>query len=199
VLTIAWDVDDVLNDLTRLWLTEAWCPTHPSAPAYEALTQNPPDAVLGVSLASYLASLDKFRHTPAYVDQAPVSLVHEWFRDHGEAFRHLALTAVPLHAAGQSAAWVIQHFGRWIRSFNFVPSPRVGDPPPPPERDKAAWLAWSGVAHVLVDDSDANVGAARELGMTALLFPRPWNADSGRPVSDLLAELESLSVAGHST
>ncbi|MEI6726086.1 MAG: hypothetical protein WCN81_07685, partial [Actinomycetes bacterium] len=80
-----------------------------------------------------------------------------------------------------------------------VPSLREGDPPLTPERDKAAWLAWSGVAHVLVDDSDANVAAARELGMNALLFPRPWNADSGRPVSDLLTELESLAVAGHRT
>jgi len=199
VLTIAWDVDDVLNDLTRLWLAEAWSPRHPGAPVYEALTENPPDAVLGVSLASYLASLDGFRHTRAYADQGPMSLVHDWFRDHGESFRHLALTAVPLHAAGRSAAWVIQHYGNWIRSFNFVPSPRAGDPPPPPERDKAAWLAWSGVAHVLVDDSDTNVVAARELGMTALLFPRPWNAASGRPVSDLLTELESLAVVRRRT
>ena len=27
--TIVWDVDDVLNDLMRDWLTQWWMPAHP--------------------------------------------------------------------------------------------------------------------------------------------------------------------------
>ena len=30
MLTIAWDVDDVLNNLMEAWLEEAWKPTSPA-------------------------------------------------------------------------------------------------------------------------------------------------------------------------
>jgi len=195
VLTIVWDVDDVLNDLTRLWLAQMWRPVHPDAPAFAELTENPPHALLGTSLAAYLASLDDFRHSGVCVEQPPLCEVREWFGEHGAQFRHVALTAVPLHAAGLSAAWVLRHYGSWIRSFNVVPSPRQGDVPAPMEHDKAAWIAWAGVADVFVDDSQENVDTVRRAGVPALLFPRPWNADSGRPVADLLSELAALARA----
>lgn len=195
MLTIVWDVDDVLNDLTRLWLTEIRAPANVATPAYEALSENPPHVILGQSLAAYLASLDAFRQTETYAAQAPQKDVHAWFREHGGASRHLALTAVPLSAAGLSAAWVLRHYAHWIRSFNLVPSARPGDPPPLPEHDKAAWLSWFGLADVLVDDSQVNVDAARNVGVRAMLFPRPWNADAERPLDDFFTELGSLRSA----
>lgn len=196
MLTIAWDVDDVLNDLTRLWLAQAWTPGHPAAPVYETLTENPPHGVLGVSREEYLSSLDEFRHTSACIEQPPMRDVHEWFVETGHTCRHVALTAVPLHAADLSAAWLLRHYGTWIRSFNFVPSPRPDDPPTLPACDKADWLSWSNIADVFVDDSQSNVEAARRVGVAALLFPRPWNADADRPVADVLYELTGLARAG---
>ena len=38
MLTIAWDVDDVLNDLMGAWLKDAWLPAHPECTlAYDDL------------------------------------------------------------------------------------------------------------------------------------------------------------------
>ena len=198
MLTIVWDVDDVLNDLAFRWFTEAWAPLHPGGVrADDALAANPPDeSLLGASRIEYLTSLDAFRHSDGYADQAPRADVRGWFAAHGARARHVALTAVPLHVAHISAGWVLRHYGAWIRGVHFVPSARLGDPPGPPERDKGAWLQWFGHADVFVDDSAVNVGAARSLGIHALLFPRPWNADAARPVSDLLDELTSLLERG---
>ena len=43
MLTLAWDVDDVLNDLMQVWLEEAWLPAHPECNVtYRDLTSNPP-------------------------------------------------------------------------------------------------------------------------------------------------------------
>ncbi len=193
MLTIVWDVDDVLNDLAALWFAEAWLPGHPDCVAcFDGLAGAPPEVVLGTTREAYLESLDAYRHSGAYASQPPRPDVLAWFEAHGGEARHLALTAVPLHAVHVSAEWVLRHYGRWIRGVHVVPSARPGDPPGPPERDKGQWLAWFGGADVLVDDGPENVTAALALGLRGLLFPRPWNADAGRPVSDLLEELTGL-------
>lgn len=196
MLTIIWDVDDVLNDLALHWLAESWLPAHPSCrPGFDGRSGAAPEDVLGTTREEYLASLDAYRHSGAYSAQPPRADVVAWFEAYGAEARHLALTAVPLHAAHVSAEWVLRHYSRWVRGVNVVPSPRPDDPPGPPERDKGAWLAWFGHADVLVDDSPENVAAARAHGVRGLLFPRPWNADAGRPVTDLLDELAGL--VGH--
>lgn len=193
MVTIVWDVDDVLNDLQRRWLKLAWRPLHPgSALTYADLTANPPDRVLGVTREEYLDSLDAFRHTPGYADQPPQPDVLTWFDEHGAVCRHVALSAVPMHAAHLSAAWVLRIFGRWIRSFTFIPSARPGDPAMSGARDKGAWLEEFGAADLFIDDSETHVQAARAAGVPAQLFPRPWNRDAARPVADLLAEITTL-------
>ena len=60
--TIVWDVDDVLNDLMKVWF-KGWtssggslCPL-----SYDQLTGNPPHEILKISMPEYLASLDAFR------------------------------------------------------------------------------------------------------------------------------------------
>ena len=61
MLTLAWDVDDVLNNLMQVWLEEAWLPVHPECSVtYRELTANPPHREIGASLDEYLASLDDF-------------------------------------------------------------------------------------------------------------------------------------------
>jgi hypothetical protein len=189
MITVAWDVDDVLNELMRRWFELVWSPRHPEAHvAYDGLSENPPDGVLGISRAEYLASMDEFRHDPRCVTQAPRRDLLDWFGREGQHARHVALTAVPLHAADVSAAWVVRTYGRWVRCFGLVPSPRPGDPPPA-FASKGDWLDWFGGVDLFVDDSEENVAEAQERGVRAFLFPQPWNAASGRPLEDLLNEV----------
>lgn len=188
--TIVWDVDDVLNDLMRDWFTRAWCPAHPHcAVRYEDIVENPPHRVLGITREKYLSSLDAFR-LGAGLTMAPCGEVLGWFQRYGDCCRHVALTAVPLRAADISAMWVIRHFGRWIRSFNVVPSPRPDEALQTGDRTKKEFLEWWGKADVLIDDSLVNVSAARELGIEALLCPRPWNNEVG----DLRRTLDALTL-----
>src|SRR4051794_17187355 len=100
MLTLAWDVDDVLNNLMQVWLEEAWLPAHPQCKAtYRDLTSNPPHREIGASLNDYLASLDRFRSSRYLADLAPSAEAAEWFERNGDRYRHIALTAVPVEFA----------------------------------------------------------------------------------------------------
>jgi hypothetical protein len=190
--TIAWDVDDVLNDLAHAWFETSWKVTHPHCVLrYEQLTANPPHALLGARLDEYLASLDAFRLSAHFAALAPRPEVLRWFASEGERFHHLALTAVPLRAAPDSAAWVLRHFGRWIRSFHFVPSPRPGDPEVTYDSSKEAFLRRHSTIDLLIDDNPAHVEGARRAGVRGILFPRPWNK-AKHSVSEVLAEVSRL-------
>jgi hypothetical protein len=174
--TIAWDVDDVLNDLTRAWLAGVWLPSHPERVIrYEDLHENPPHALLGVSKPEYLASLDGFRASEEALRMGPAVAVLGWFAENGGQARHVAITATPLRAAPQSAAWVIRHYGRWIRSFHFLPSPRDGEDLPAYDASKGEALGRMGGADLLIDDNPQNLAAARAAGVPTMEFPRPWN------------------------
>jgi len=188
VKTIVWDVDDVLNDLMGNWLEQQWLPRNPGCPiGYAALTENPPHRVLGVSREAYLESLDDFR-LARMADLNPVPEVRAWFEQQGHKFRHVVLTAVPVGTAHLSAGWVLRHFGEWIRSFHFVPSPRKDDPPFHYDQSKGEFLRWLGRGDILVDDQPANLAAAADLGLGGILFPRPWN-DGSESIPALLERL----------
>ena len=174
--TIVWDVDDVLNDLTRAWL-EDWTSSQEAgcSLAYDLLKENPPHELLGISKSEYLASLDAFRLSGKAARLEPVPEILDWFCRYGNGCHNVVLTAVPLHAAHVSAEWAMRHFGRWIRSFNVIPSPRPGMEAPLYHGDKADFLRWWGKADILIDDGEKNVASALALGVSAVLFPRPWN------------------------
>jgi hypothetical protein len=186
MITIAWDVDDVLNNLTEAWLTE----NHPEA-AYEALVTNPPLEPLRLERGDYLASLDRFRAT-RFDALLPNAEVLAWFREHGHRARHVALSAVPRRFAPVSAEWTLTHFGDWIRTFSFIPSPRPDDAFPPYDPEKGAFLARTDFADALVDDNEKNILDARRLGLADLLFPQPWNSARDTPARDLLNSLTLL-------
>lgn len=198
MLTIAWDVDDVLNHLMRSWF-EAWRGDRPAcAVRYEDLRQNPPEALLGISRVAYLRSLDRFR-LERFATLAPDPAVLSWFHRHGHRFRHLAITATPLVSAPASAAWVMRHFGSWIRSFNVVPSPRDDEDFPAHEASqgptsKGEMLAQLGRIDVLVDDDPHNLAGAQAVGILGVLMPRPWNAgwSAQRGPAGALAQILSL-------
>jgi hypothetical protein len=138
-----------------------------------------------MSLSHYLASLDAFRLSGKAAALCPLPDVLDWFCRHGHKCVNVALTAAPLAAAHVSAQWVMNHFGRWIRSFNVVATPRPLDPPASFPATKAEFLRWWGRCDLLIDDCEQNCAGAKALGIRTLLFPRPWN-------SSALARVEAL-------
>jgi len=191
MLTIAWDVDDVLNDLMRAWFEQEWLPGHPDCPCrYEGITENPPYRLLGVARSDYLDSLDRFRLSPAAGRLEPTPEVIAWFHRHGHRFRHMALTATPLRSAHLAAEWVLRHYGRWIRSFHFVPSPRKDEPDLPYDRTKEDFFRRGNKVDLFIDDNPIHIDAARRVGIRTLIMPRPWNGER----QTLSAMLDTLSL-----
>lgn len=193
MLTIVWDVDDVLNDLMHQWFTFCWLPKNPGCKIkYAELSGNPPDESLGISRDTYLASLDAFRKTDRAINMQPNSEILTWLHEHGSQFRHIALTARPLETTPDVAHWVMRHFGAWIRSVGVVPTRTAADVPVY-DRTKGDFLKWLRCGDILIDDSAENERQAKALGMRTLLYPQPWNS-SEHTVTTLLKELTDLAV-----
>ena len=194
MLTIVWDVDDVLNDLMYQWFTNWWLAQAPACTVtYAELSRNPPDKALGISLATYLDSLDMFRGTDRALNMEPNPEVLEWMRQQGARFRHIALTARPLGSAPDVAHWVMKHFGAWIRNVGVVPT-RAAEDVPVYDRTKGDYLKWLRCGDIMVDDSIENLRQAQSLGMKTLLYPQPWN-NRRLTVATLLQELSNLAVS----
>lgn len=178
MLTIAWDVDDVLNDLTKQWLDFEWLPAHPDCTLrYEDLRLNPPHDLLGVEKAVYLQSLDRFRASARAKDLLPNPGVSAWLQEYGHRCRHLALTARPLDTAPDLAHWVMHHFGNWIRCFGILPS-RFHEGVPVYDRTKGEFLRWIEAGDILIDDSPQNCRDAEAAGIRALAYPQPWSGST---------------------
>ncbi|MFH0855128.1 MAG: hypothetical protein V1869_01220 [Candidatus Omnitrophota bacterium] len=192
MITIAWDVDDILNDLMRCWLVDKWLPEHPDCRVcFEQITQNTPEYIIKSTKEEYRLSLDIFRLSGAYHRLSPDPEVLAWFENFGEKARHIALTCVPLKAAHISADWVMRNFGKWIRSFNFVPSPRLNEEAPDYGHSKAGYLEWLNNVDVLVEDSEENILQAKELGLKGILVAKPWNK-SGLSIKAALAQINKI-------
>jgi len=193
VLTVVWDVDDVLNDLMYQWFTRCWLQENPACNlSYADVQVNPPHEVLGISREEYLSSLDRFRNTDRAINMQPNQAVLAWMRSHGSQFRHIALTARPLETTPDVAHWVLRHFGKWVRCFGVVHT-RPGDEIPAYDRSKGEYLSWIRCGNVMVDDSPENIAQAQSLGIKTLLYPQPWNCSS-LTVDTLLKELSHLAV-----
>ncbi|HUN89590.1 MAG TPA: hypothetical protein VMU28_12395 [Terriglobales bacterium] len=187
MLTIAWDVDDVLNDLMRSWLS-AWKRQHPECRVeYAEITENPPDRVLGITRKEYLVSLDAFRISKRAAQMEPNPIIVEWMKNFGIGYRHVALTARPLASTAEAADWVFRHFGAYIRSFGVVPV-RLSAGLPVYDADKGDFLRWAGNIDVLIDDSEDNLRAAERSDVRGILYPQPWNHST----QDVREALESL-------
>ncbi len=183
--TLTWDVDDVLNDLMRDWLELWWLPQHPQRKvAYEEIRENPPERILSISREAYLDSLDAFRRERG-ASLIPNEALLGWFQDHGHRFRHMALTSIPLQFADVSAAWVLKHFGNWIRSFNVVPSPREKAPHTHYDGSKADFLGWLGKPDMMIDDNPRTVAEVGGRSIATLLWPQPWNDSRQTPAEAL--------------
>ena len=184
--TIVWDIDDVLNDLTRGWFETDWLPTHPGCRlTYDDLKVNPPHDLLGVPESEYLASLDRFRLSPAAAGCKPDASLIEWFRKRGDRYRHVALTARPLDTIASAVQWLTTYFGQWFQTVGFVPSDRPGRRSKGVDRTKGDYLKWLTHADFFIDDNAENCRAAEGLGIRAFLCAQPWNG-SRRNVMDIV-------------
>ena len=193
--TVVWDVDDVLNDLMAAWLARVWASEHPGRPiAYADVRANPPHELLGIERAAYHASLDAFRNGAGYAALAPNPRILSWLEANGERCHHVALTATALSAAPSTSAWVLRHFGRWIRAFAFVPAERAGESLPRYDKDKGAWVARLSATAMLVDDQPGNLEAAAAAGAATVRWPQPWNGAPGTQ-DEALAELDRWLLA----
>lgn len=185
--TIAWDVDDVLNNLMYDWFCQKWLKVHPKCgQQYDDLIINPPHTILGVTKEAYLQSLDEYRQD-FMMQLQPSTDVLQWFAENGTSYRHLVLTATPISTAPQSAFWVMKHFGQWIRGFHFVPSLRTGQTIVPYEQSKQEFLDWIGKVDIFIDDNPHNIAMAQLSGIRSYLVKRPWN--QGIELLDILADL----------
>ena len=190
--TLAWDVDDVLNCLMRAWFDDLRTNSQREINVvYDQLLENPPHELLGMTLNEYLDSLDAFRLSGRYAQLEPNGEILNWFNAHGHCCRHLALSAVPLAAAPVSSAWVLKHFGKWIRTFSFVPSKRVGEKIPEYDRSKADFIGWHGKIDILIDDNPEHIEQAAQIGIQGMLITQPWNKGK----IDLSETLASLTRA----
>ncbi|MBU2540184.1 hypothetical protein KJ786_03425 [Patescibacteria group bacterium] len=172
--TIAWDIDDVLNELMKEWFEKLWKLEHPECKVdYKDILKNPPHELLGVSKEEYLASLDEFRRSK-YFELKPIPEVLDWFSKYGDRCRHIALTSTPFATASISAEWVIRNYGKWIRTFHFIPSHREGIIIPQYDKNKGEYLGYNKV-DFFVDDSLENIQSVEAFGIKTITFPRPWN------------------------
>jgi hypothetical protein len=194
MLTIVWDVDDVLNELMKTWFAEVWKPSHLQCQlSYSDITENPPYRLLGITRSDYLSSLDKFRVSDRAKLMTPNYLVLDWLQKFGVRYRHIALTARPLETAPHAAEWLFRHFGAYIRAFGVAPT-RLDARLPAYDCDKADFLRWFGKTDILVDDIEGNLRAAAKLGICGVLYPQPWNRSS-QSVQKALESLAQVAEA----
>lgn len=184
---VIWDIDDVLNSFMLEWFC-SYKATSGCILNYENLSKNPPHDLLGISKQEYLNSLDLFRKS-SFSKLKPREEVLKWFQEKGEEFQHVALTAIPFNSVSFSAEWCMKHFGKWIRSFNYVPSAREGEKIPEYFKTKKDFLANFGKVDLFIDDNEDNIRDAQSLGIKTILFPAPWNSNRNQSIEFAIKEM----------
>ncbi len=190
MLTIAWDVDDVLNNLAYEWLNY-FCKKYNKKISYEDLVINPPCEIIGVSREEYSASLDEFRLSEAALNMEPDKNILCWMEKSGNKFHHIALSATSAQTARNGAYWVMKNFYKYIHSYNIVPSYRANDKVLRPFQNKGEFIESLKFVDVLVDDNEHNIKDAVSAGAQGFLVKRPWNK-GGLEIPEILEKLERL-------
>ncbi len=183
---MAWDVDDVLNDLSAAWASHEgldWKSARGGSPKEMASS-------LGIPEDEYLASLDRFRREE-YRFLSPNPFIRDWLSQAAGSVRSVAITRTPIRTAGQVSRWVFETYGHLIQGYFVALSPRREDPVNTTYESKADVVRRIVGVVALVDDQPANFS---DLPVTcaALEYPRAWN--SAGAATDLLADLSALVV-----
>ena len=170
--TIAWDVDDVLNECMRTWLKPRGCPPiragrSPTRKSWRIRRAASSAARGGISRLA--------RRVPPVGPPGRCSRFRRSCIGSSSTARSCGTwPSAPCHCRRPiSAAWVFCHFGRWIRSFHFFPRRTRANP-------ALRSLERRGVATM---GNDRRVGGrqSRQFGLRqtfgnrTFCFPRPWN------------------------
>lgn len=188
--TIIWDIDDVLNDLMLEWFV-FYIKSHPIKIDYSHLSKNPPNELLGITLDYYHKSLDEFRQQ-YFIDLKPVEQIYQWFEKYGSKFKHVAVSSVPFTCSHLSAQWLINNFGRWVRTFHFIPSYRKNIIIPKYDNTKGDFIKSLNKVDLFIDDNEKNIEEVKNLGIKTITFPRPWNSKSRKGIQRFLIELNGI-------
>jgi len=190
MLTIAWDVDDVLNDLTKQWLYY-YCKKQNIKMEYKDIVSNPPHNILNMTFDEYINSLDSFRLSDKALNMLPNSKILNWFEQYGYLFNNIVITSTSAKTSQNSAFWVMKHFYKWIHSFNIVPSYRIDDNVVRTDKTKKDFLERIGNVDIFIDDNKKNIDDAKELKIKTFLVAKPWNKN-GLKIEDILMELTKI-------
>ena len=186
MITIAWDVDDVLNNLTEAWLKD-YNERCGFGYKYEDLTQNPPCKLLKLSHSEYIDLLDSFRLSEKAKNLDANLKILKWMKQYSGKFSHIALTATSAHTAHNSAFWVLKNYGQYIHSYNIIPAKRNYTIATRYKTKKDFLLAHEDVK-ILVDDNIQNIEEANSCGVKAYLLKQPWN--NGLDILQILDEID---------
>ncbi len=187
-ITVFWDVDDVLNDLMKVWFV-SYSKEKGIKLKYEQLISNPPHELLGITIHELCDSLDAFRLSRKFSEMQPVPEIYEWFEKNAEYTRNIALTATSIRTASSSSSWVFKHYSKWIRTYHIVPSPRRAEVIPAYDKNKIEAMTQLSKKGILIDDCEDNVRKAIVTGYKGLLFPRPWNSNSNMSIDEFMGKL----------
>lgn len=190
MLTIAWDVDDVLNNLTKQWLCD-YCEKQNIKIAYKNIVSNPPHNILNITFDEYINSLDSFRLSNKALNMLPNNKIINWFEQYGYLFNNIVITSTAARTSQNSAFWVMKHFHKWIHSFNIVPSYRVNDNVVRNDKTKKEFLERERNVDIFIDDNEKNIEDAKELGIKTFLVAQPWNSN-GLKIEKILIELTKI-------
>lgn len=176
MITIIWDVDDVLNRLMYCWLDD-WKQSSRTNIQYKELTENPPHNLLNVSLQEYLSNLDKYRNSDYGKNVLVNKNILNWFNAYGNNYMHIACTARPVETMPNQAWWVFTYYGRWIHTVHMAKTGRdvIGNHH---AVTKADFISWINKDVLFIDDSEENVSAVSETGVETMLYPQPWNGSA---------------------
>ncbi len=183
---IVWDLDDVLLPFTEWWFADYCRMEKPDCSLeYAGLTENPPHRVLGISIGTFLRSIDRFRISDAAAEIPPHPEVYDWFAGSGDRFRHFILTARPADMVEPARRWSNRNLGKWIEGFDFVPVRAPGQTTINHFPSKVRYIRENLPDCVcFIDDNEKTVEEVSRLsGIQALLFPQPWNSAGRNCVS----------------
>lgn len=187
---IVWDIDDVLNDLTKEWFTSFSLDINITCSLkFEDLKENPPHNLLGITEEFYIKSLDKFRKEQGH-KLKPLMETLSWFERKGDRYFHIALTATPFFYVPLSAEWLFNNYGKWFNSFNFVPSKREGDGYRYRFSTKLSLIKLFRNIDAFIDDNESNIEDVSTIGVKTFLFPRPWNKSQYSSVNEFFEDLD---------
>jgi len=143
---------------------------------------------LNCDISEFWKYMDNFKLEGNYSNLKSNREVLQWFKNYGDYFHHIVITATPLNTAHISAEWTFRNYGRWIRDFVCIPSYRNGDGENCFDKSKKDYFLRTNIADIFIDDNPLSCeDVIQETEMKVFCVKKPWN--NGVLIKDILNEL----------